>query len=461
MMWGTVMKLNKIFKRYGRDCSGQFAIMFALSSLFLLAGGIFVIDFNKTLNAKTELRASADAAMLAGLHAIENSDLTKDNEKIKLATATADSVFKSQLGGAYAGATLKTKFKIHKGVVSGVGKYNFENPSAFSSGFGQMLEINDEVSVTYSAQEYLDIVFLIDISASMGIGATKADQNLMYSGMYDSGSSSGCAFACHTPKNDYEAQFSPAKARGLGAQLKIDVVREAALDALSNLEGRVLPGVARVSVYTFDNNLYELVAPTTDIDAVMTELDNLDVAQYDASRANEYGGTYIRQAMVDLETRFSPGAGTSPADRKAFLIFFSDGMENATWHSQNAYFSDGSPQFKVNGTKLTGWVDSSINYDGFMQVFDHKACNILKRDGFEIYSVQSVYETSSNMDDKSWNVPKVDFVESQQFIFKTAFEKCASRVDTSFVVDSSTDMNKAFNNIVGDIVQYETLRVSQ
>lgn len=63
-----------IVKKYCRDESGQFAIMFAAFSSMLLICVMVAVDYAKISNAKTKIAAVTDAAALAGAQAFDHPD---------------------------------------------------------------------------------------------------------------------------------------------------------------------------------------------------------------------------------------------------------------------------------------------------------------------------------------------------------------------------------------------------
>jgi len=88
---------------------------------------------------------------------------------------------------------------------------------------------NSDIIFDLAQDASADITFLIDNSASLGVGATPADQRIMQNGM-------GCAFACHLPNSTFETPWTPERAAQLGAKLRIESVREAVTEALTQLK---------------------------------------------------------------------------------------------------------------------------------------------------------------------------------------------------------------------------------
>ena len=89
---------------------------------------------------------------------------------------------------------------------------------------------------------FLDIYIALDVSSSMGVGATQEDINIMNAAI-------GCAFGCHAGSDNYE------RAHAAGATLRIDVLRSAIAAMLQKAKG--------------DSEFAEFVARTSSASASM------------------------------------------------------------------------------------------------------------------------------------------------------------------------------------------------
>ncbi len=112
--------------------------------------------------------------------------------------------------------------------------------------------VGNAVQARAQGNNYIDVGFLIDNSASMGIGATDGDQQTMVG-------ASGCAFACRRPRDSVEATRTPQSARKAHATLKSIWNRQAIVQAIAELKAKRLgTDQLRSECYTFSNDLVQL-----------------------------------------------------------------------------------------------------------------------------------------------------------------------------------------------------------
>lgn len=88
----NILKKTGLLKRFQRDESGQFAVLFSLFSGALLMAGAFAIEYSNIVRVQTELQAMSDAAALAGAHAAINDGVSR--EKIVLAALDTAGYYK-------------------------------------------------------------------------------------------------------------------------------------------------------------------------------------------------------------------------------------------------------------------------------------------------------------------------------------------------------------------------------
>jgi hypothetical protein len=159
---------------------------------------------------------------------------------------------------------------------------------------------------------------LIDVSPSMGNGATDADQTLIYN-------ATGCVLACH-----YSfiggTQCNSTAARATGAVLRPDVVRQVTQQSINDMKTRAASaGQVRVSIDLYSNSIIPLLALTTDLTAAATAAGNIDFASGLGGSGSE-----TETALAQLGTAIgSSGTGYTPNSRKSYVVLIRDGTQNS------------------------------------------------------------------------------------------------------------------------------------
>ena len=163
----------------------------------------------------------------------------------------------------------------------------------------------------------------------MGVGATPADVAKMVNNTPDK-----CAFACHdlsTHPNDYYS-----KAKQLGVQMRIDVVRLATqqlMDTATTTE--TFSGQFRAAIYTFgssctDPGLSTIKALNSNLSSAKAAAAKIDLMTIPYQDYANHQCTNLDGALTDVNSKMTtPGNGTSAAAPQKFLFFVSDGVNDA------------------------------------------------------------------------------------------------------------------------------------
>ena len=134
----------------------------------------------------------------------------------------ATSVLKiPRLGATSSVATVTVENQIIRSTI----RYSAVLPLNFGPIIGKdYSDISNIVTAEASLPLFLDIYIALDVSSSMGVGATQEDINVMNAAI-------GCAFGCHAGSDNYE------RAHAAGATLRIDVLRSAIAAMLKKAKG--------------------------------------------------------------------------------------------------------------------------------------------------------------------------------------------------------------------------------
>jgi Flp pilus assembly protein TadG len=473
MIWGTSMKFFSSLRNWRKlsafsaNRAGGVATMTALT-LPIMVGSIgLALGVSNSIGIKSRLTAAADAAVLAGVKAGSGAAAQGDEDWLKLATAEANALFTANIDGEnLKTVTFTPSFERTGTKVVGQARYSYGVPTYFMHVFGfNYVEVGQTSKATVSAGNYVDIGFLVDNSASMGIGATKADRGLM-------NASTGCAFACHQARNASELNMTPPMIHRLGAKLRIDVIREALEHMIDEIDQQdFAPDQVRVSIYAFSNEVETVIDKETDLTKVKQALEKLDLAT-GTKPGKYYGGSYVTPAINWLATEFQSregkGGGASKRDRQRYAILLTDGIEDSA-----ASYADGrtgsldtllrslfgveqASFFSLDMARRSTWIDNPLQRQvidrSFMQPFLPTACDGLRAAKATVYTARIKYD-ADGINQRVWDVPKIEYAtRTRANDFDEAFRKCASDLQTNVTAETSSEIGPMLDKIVQEIL---------
>ncbi|WP_234905801.1 vWA domain-containing protein [Affinirhizobium pseudoryzae] len=308
-------------------------MMTALLVVPLIGAAGMAVDLDYAFEQKEMLMNAADAAAVGAL--AEKSAgvaaalaMTSDGE-IAIADADAEKLFLAQVPEALRDRILSTEIRILRVGNEMTSKLDFTArvPTSFMNIFGKdAVTVSGTATATYQTNAFVDFYMLLDNTPSMGLAATQADIALMQKNTPDA-----CAFACHTTVDASQNYYAVAKS--VGAQMRIDVVREAT-QALTHdaTEYSRVTNQYRMGVYTFGPTadtagLTEIVAMSSDMARVRTATDAVDLM---TTKQNNYLGNQLTDfgsALTKIKDKIGTGGtGFTSSDRQKVLFFVSDGV---------------------------------------------------------------------------------------------------------------------------------------
>ena len=335
MMFRAAFALRALARRFSSDAGGNFAVLTGLLIVPLIGMGGLALDHWKASSARSDLENAADAAALAAINraAAVLQMASKDAAAARTAgieaarnqfkgnagkipdTGVAEPVVNVTVTGLAISAQVTWK---------AVTKSNF---SALVGGGNLELSGDSQSSVTMPG--YVKIFILVDNSASMGIAASEDAQVKLYDQLH-------CALACHLDPGAYAKSVyynvpgnitSYAYARQQGIDTRIDVVRTGLSQVLDKAKTvRTKSDQFSIGVYTFSADPVELIAPTTNLDAVKDS-----VATMTLTRSG--GSTDVGTAMNYIANKIrstSRGDGSSVEKPQVFVLFATDGLSANT-----------------------------------------------------------------------------------------------------------------------------------
>jgi Flp pilus assembly protein TadG len=316
-----IKQLREALRSFSRDRSGNVIMLFALAIVPMAGFAGALIDYSRAANVRLQLNAAADAAALA---AVSQNAMLKSLADAK---ADAEKIFDTD-ATEYKG-TVQTRSVTLENI--GLGRsvkvtYTASVPVNFMNLVGiQTVAVTGNASASGARAPFIDFYLMLDNSPSMGVAATTADIDKMVKNTSDK-----CAFACHDVSNTNNYY---KKAKSLGVQMRIDVVRQASQQLMDTAKATAtLLNQYRMATYTLGpscngKKLTEIQAITSDLataksSAAAIDLMSIPSAGYDNDQCTDFD-----KALTDMNAVITnPADGSSAAKPQKVLFFVSDGV---------------------------------------------------------------------------------------------------------------------------------------
>jgi Flp pilus assembly protein TadG len=201
---------SSLLNRFRRDQRGNIAVIFGIACIPLISAVGCAIDYSQATRMKAKLQSAADAAAVASISQnspgwLAASTMTGNGE-VTAAETAASNIFNGNIRGANnslftlnTNATKATVTKTGPNLTSTV-TFSANVPVTFMKvvGFSQ-LTVTGSSSASSSLPLYLDFYLMLDVSGSMGLPSTNAEQTRLTAINPDDFSvyPKGCVFACH------------------------------------------------------------------------------------------------------------------------------------------------------------------------------------------------------------------------------------------------------------------------
>lgn len=434
-----MLNKTKIFKKFAASTRGNVAIVsaFALPAVTMISFGAY--DYGNVVQSTQELKAAASAAALAAVNEAHIAYTAREDVDLeKLVKDTAAGVFESRLSTIQ--DTDVTNIVITPIVENNVFTVNVSyvakvNTSVMSLMGRDSFSVSDKQRARVSALSYMNFNFLFDISASMGVGATPADQVVMKNAI-------GCAFSCHL--NAARGNSSYDRARAAGADMRIDVARESARAAINIMrENTQVDKHMTVGLHTYDNiysaNLESTDPKASDLEYVQSQLDDAVQMRLTHGGSNTENG--IRKLLENMPTS---GTGRVAADRIQYLIVLTDGVEN--------------PQSWTPGNGWKPHEDAVLN-SPFKKFANHEyeyapaasSCELAHEKGIQVFFINTEYLVPS-WGQSGHNTRRFGFIEDTLHdLIPQRMAQCAGKPENVLNASTPQEIESAFKDIIGSL----------
>lgn len=286
---------------FATNRSGTVAVAFSLAIVPALIALGAAIDYSRYVGSKAALQASVDSAVLAA--GLDQSGAT-DAQLQARATAAVRAAFQSKPDVLIDSVSVNSQ----------TGAIVVRVASRTVTTFGGLIGAPTFASVTTAAVPKrtglkMDVEFLLDASASMGLAASAAGRDRLHN-------ATGCAFACHMLDGG-QTVTNLQVAQNLGILTRLDVLKNAVGSMIGRLASTKGPlDDYRVAIDTFDDNPTRSVTLTTNLASAQTYVQNYQLGN------NTSFSSAVPTFNMDVGAQ---GNGVSAP--KKFAIIVTDGVQ--------------------------------------------------------------------------------------------------------------------------------------
>ena len=323
-------------RRLRSDRRGNVLLTFALALIPIMGAVGAAVDYSRANNIRSQLLAAADAASVGSVAksspAMAAAAAMTTDGPIPTGVTDALNIFNAQLTGKTGFSLSNVTATVAKlqGSVNSTVQFSGTIPATIMGVFGKStIAISGISKASNGMPLYVDFYLLLDNTPSMGVGATTTDIATMVNNTPDK-----CAFACHdlsTYPNDYYS-----KAKSLGVQMRIDVVRSATQQLMDTATAtETINNQFRAAIYTFGTSctnpgLTAIKTLTSSLSSAKSAAAAIDLMTIPYQGYNNDQCTNFDDVLTDMNTVIpTPGSGTTAASPMKYLFFVSDGVNDA------------------------------------------------------------------------------------------------------------------------------------
>ena len=465
---------------------------FVLSALVL--GVSVALTTLQLTDARNELQTAADSAALAAVRlGEEGSHFDKTQRK-----ARAAAIFAQNLSSGY-----DPDFDIDLKRQNGVIEARVTSRMAVDTPFGGMLsDQRSEVAVNAFAtsserMDHVEIYFLVDNSASMGIGQTALDRDRMIRDPNIRGlGKSPCSVACHRPSKPDLDTYDYYQSQGI--RMRIDVVRDRVVNFLTQLDAQDGAEKTRVAVrVTGDWEDGEPSMLHTTLTGAIADARAIEL-EGRSGRDSTIIAPPLRALAANI-TRpgVKPGDGRTDKTPKTFVVLLTDGLENISTASpdyvEGGFYAldadtvraNAENYLKENDPALAGTLTYDEIYDWGrgnldkineqrLQTLPPETCDIIKDTGATLIVMNIEYGVPDTFSRSNGTFPRYDSgdvtrterdrvqaVVDAKAHMRGELEQCASSPLLVFDAETDSEMIRAFDAINDAIYRRKDARLAE
>lgn len=420
--------------RWLQHRGGNIALTTALMAVPVIGLIGFAIDYSQMTGTRDQLQRAADEAVIAAVARSQAYDLSDTTAAKASANAAMESTFRAAVKTFQ---STNVSFTTDVQIVKGEAQAKLTYKAAYATSMSQILNIgtmtvSGQARASSARQAYIDFYVLVDTSGSMGTGATAEDQAKMQAAI-------NCTVACHA--NPTSTNVS--KAHAVGAQLQIDVVRNALSKlVLSQANRQIVPKQFGYTVYSFSSRPTLVLSRTTDASVASGA-----IAALGLDTATRGMGTNFDTALDALAAAIpQSGDGSSPGKPIVYVLLVTDGIGNSTYQVPGALGlvpePDGTPSLDPLFIRRSPWQQFDVGYQETLAGFNSDKCMPLKTKGVTVMTIKIDYrQTDSSRPETSYANNQLNANTRGNLI------KCASRASLAYTAQSPDEFQTAASKL--------------
>jgi Flp pilus assembly protein TadG len=205
------IRLQQNLSRFLRDKRGNVAVIFTIAAIPLISAIGCAVDYSLATRMKAKLQSAADAASIAALSqkspGFLAASLMTGNGSVAAGKTDASNVFDANMNGITGYTIVNKDFDVTKTGIKLAASvtYTATVPVTFLKVIGyQTLTVTGVSSSAATLPPYLDFYLTLDVSGSMGLPSTPAEQKRLgevnpdvYVDYVSGTPPIGCTLACH------------------------------------------------------------------------------------------------------------------------------------------------------------------------------------------------------------------------------------------------------------------------
>ena len=440
-------------QKFRTDTHGNFAIIFAVIVGLLILAASIAITLSDMVKARQAIQYSADAASLAAVINPDNDELTAEN-RAEIARTHYLTNINNATGEFFDPVVSVTENNgVFTAQISGEAKI----PHFLGVLIPRDFSIVGASATALSASQdppHVNLFFMVDNSASMGIGQTLADQMdmLMDDDVFDATGVRACAVACHQERNGTSSTYTYYREQGV--RLRLDAARDALLGFLNEVrDNPVETANTRVSISTGSErflgpNVHRL---EPNIASAIDAANTFELAPFEGGGHIALDQTNISGFLGTLNSELTTiGDGSSIDNPEVYAILMTDGIENFWFQSD--IINEGG--VIISGNSTTDPTDPEFR----LQTMSSNMCTTLKERGVNVIVMNVEYivpvlqrwgddiVSFEDVDDPVGNA-RIEIVLDLVEDVEPPMQACASSPEFYFSVTDETSMQAAFDSI--------------
>jgi Flp pilus assembly protein TadG len=369
------VKVFKFIKRLAASARGNVALTVAICAPLLIGVVGFAGDYGYATYINQGLQSAADAAVLA---ATSQSAATSGGGygDTSWLTSYGSDVFQGNIAKLPV-SNVTPSFSVVSNGTGGViatASYSYPVPTFMSGIIGiSTITVTGSAKATANPLTYINYYILVDVSQSMGIGATQSDMNTLYNRVvqYQNGSDSeiGCAFACHVQSADgYYGHIQPYTNEYLAHNIspKVTLRIDSAVSAIQSIisQAQSVAGTnqnIKIGLYTMNEDptngtlVRTIYAPSTNYTNLATYAATIDLGN---NNTGGVGDTDLPDQLSTFSTSDLPanGSGASATSPQNYVFIITDGLTDVSgsgcpnWHCTGALTPSSCNALKAKAT---------------------------------------------------------------------------------------------------------------